>query len=112
MERPKPIHGWLAIEKYFEALPNHLEQMVTKKIDGIRIDLLGDTAIAFFQFHSKVKLKGSEGLYQPGGRVTMLFRHTKARWRAIHYHESGLAAQTADQIHRMQTAHKWQDSGP
>jgi ketosteroid isomerase-like protein len=76
---------------------------VAKKIDGIRIDLLGDTAIAFFQFHSTVKLKGGEGLYRPSGRVTMLFRHTMAVWRAIHYHESALAAQAADQISRMQS---------
>jgi len=106
MERPEPMHGWPAIEQYFEALPDHLEKMVAKKIDDIRIDPLGDAAIAFFQFHSTVKLKGGEGLYQPSGRVSMLFRHTQAGWRAIHYHESALAAQAADQISRMQSIHQ------
>jgi ketosteroid isomerase-like protein len=106
MERPEPINGWAAIEKYFDALPNHLERMESKTIDGIQIDPLGDVAIAFFQFHSTVKLKGGKGLYRPSGRVTMLFQNTHAGWRAIHYHESALAAQAADQISRMQAAEK------
>jgi hypothetical protein len=78
-------------------------QMVEKKIDGIKIDPLGDSAIAFFQFHSTGKLKGGEGLYRPSGRVTMSFLHTQVGWRAIHYHESALAAQAAEQINKMRT---------
>lgn len=101
MERPEPIRGWPAIEKYFDALPQHLEQMVEKKIDAIEVDALGDTAAAYFEFHSVVKLKGGMGLYRPSGRVTMLFRRTQTEWRAIHYHESALAAQAAEQIKRM-----------
>lgn len=101
MERPEPIHGWPAIENYFEALPRHLEQMVEKRIDPIKVDAIGDAAAAFFEFHSIVKLKGGEGLYSPSGRVTMLFKRTQTQWRAIQYHESALAAQAADQINRM-----------
>jgi uncharacterized protein (TIGR02246 family) len=106
MERPEPIQGWSAIENYFEALPQHLEQMVEKKIDPIKVDAFGDAAAAFFEFHSTVKLKGGEGLYRPSGRVTMLFKRTQAGWRAIHYHESALAAQAADQINRMKAIAK------
>lgn len=109
MERPEPIHGWPAVEHYFEALPEHLEEMVDKTIDGISIDPLGDAAAAFFEFHSTVKLKGGEGLYRPSGRVTMLFRRTLAGWRAIHYHESALAAQAAEQINRMRAIGKAKD---
>lgn len=101
MERPEPIQGWSAIETYFEALPQHLERMVEKRIDPIKVDAFGDAAAAFFEFHSIVKLKRGEGLYRPSGRVTMLFKRTQAGWRAIHYHESALAAQAADQINRM-----------
>jgi ketosteroid isomerase-like protein len=101
MERSEPIYGWPAIENYFEALPQHLEQMLEKTIDPIKVDVFGDAAAAFFEFHSIVKLKGGEGLYRPSGRVTMLFHRTQAGWRAIHYHESALAAQAADQISRM-----------
>lgn len=106
MERPEPIQGWSAIEHYFEALPQHLEQLVEKKIDPIKVDAFGDVAAAFFEFHSIVKLKGGEGLYRPSGRVTMLFKRTRTEWRVIHYHESALAAQAADQINRMRATAK------
>jgi hypothetical protein len=59
MERPEPIYGWPGIKRYYEALPAHLEQMLAKSVDDARIDLLGDTAVAFFQFHSKVKIRAS-----------------------------------------------------
>lgn len=101
MERPEPILGWRAIENYFEALAQHLEQIVEKYIDPITVDVFGDAAVAFFEFHSVVKLKGVQGLYRPSGRVTMLFKRTQTAWRAVHYHESALAAQAADQINRM-----------
>jgi ketosteroid isomerase-like protein len=110
MERAEPIHGWAAIQQYFEALPEHLEELVDKKIEGIRIDPFGDAAVAFFEFHSTVKLKGGAGLYRPNGRVTMLFRRTEAGWRAIHYHESALAAQAANQIARMKVSTKAQST--
>lgn len=101
MERPEPLRGWPAIESYFAALPQHLEKMVEKNIDPIRVDTFGDAAAAYFEFHSVVKLKGGAGLYRPSGRVTMLFKRTQTEWRAVHYHESALAAQAAEQINRM-----------
>jgi len=88
MERSEPIYGWPAIKRYYEALPAHLEQMLAKSVDNARIDVLGDTAFAFFQFHSKVKIRGREGQHELAGRATMLFRHTRAGWRVIHFHES------------------------
>jgi ketosteroid isomerase-like protein len=98
MEKSEPMYGWAAIERYYAALPEHLEKIVAKKVDNVSIDPLGDTAVAFFKFHSTVKLKAHEGLYRPSSRVTMLFRHTQAGWRLIHYHESALAAQTAKNV--------------
>jgi ketosteroid isomerase-like protein len=88
MERPEPIYGWAAIKRYYEALPEHLEQMVAKSVDDARIDVLGETAAAFFQFHSKVRIRGRQGQHELAGRATMLFRHTPAGWRVIHFHES------------------------
>lgn len=72
-----------------------------KVIAPIEVDASGDAAVAFFEFHSVVRLKRGEGLYRPSGRVTMLFRRVGGEWRTIHYHESALAAQAADQIRRM-----------
>jgi ketosteroid isomerase-like protein len=95
MERPEPLYGWTAIELYLKALPEHLQEVSAKKLDEIRIDRLGDVAMAFFRFHSTVKRRAHEGIYEPSGRVTMLSRHAHAGWRAIHFHESALAAQAA-----------------
>lgn len=111
MERPEPILGWSAIASYFEALPQHLEQMVEKRIESIEVDVVGDAAVAFFEFHSIVRLKGGEGLYRPSGRVTMLFKRTRTEWRAIHYHESALAAQAAEQIRRMRLLAEAREGG-
>jgi ketosteroid isomerase-like protein len=94
-EREEPLHGWTAIQSYYVALPEHLDAVSSKEIDGIKIDPLGDTAAAFFQFRSTVKLKGRETLHRPTGRVTMIFRRTSSGWRAIHYHESALGALAA-----------------
>lgn len=101
MEKPEPILGWSAIASYLEALPQHLEQVVEKRIEPMKVDVFGDAALTFFEFHSIVKLKRGEGLYRPSGRVTMLFKRTRSEWRVIHYHESALAAQAAEQIRRM-----------
>jgi hypothetical protein len=57
MERPEPIYGWPAIKQYYEALPEHLEQMLPKSVDGVRIDVLGDVAAAFF---NSIPRSGSE----------------------------------------------------
>jgi len=94
-EKEEPLHGWAAIQSYYAALPEHLEAVLAKEIDGIEIDPLGDTAAAFFRFRSTVRLKGRETLHRPTGRVTMIFRRTSAGWRAIHYHESALGALAA-----------------
>ena len=96
MEKTEPIYGWPAIESYYAALPEHLDEMIEKNIESIRIDVSGDAAAAFFLFHSTVRIKGRKELYQPGGRVTMLFRRANAVWRVIHYHESARAGQSAD----------------
>jgi ketosteroid isomerase-like protein len=88
MERPRPIYGWPGIKHYYEALPAHLEQMLAKSVDDIKIDVLGSAAAAFFQFHSKVRIRGREGQHELAGRATMLFRDTPAGWRVIHFHES------------------------
>ena len=53
------IKGWPAIKRYYEALPEHLEQMLAKAVDDVRLDVLGDAAAVFFQFHSKVKIRGA-----------------------------------------------------
>ena len=50
----------------------------------------------FFQFHSKVRIRGRKGQHELAGRATMLFRHTPAGWRVIHFHESVTVFPQAD----------------
>jgi ketosteroid isomerase-like protein len=91
-EKGEPIYGWPAIERYLAELPEHLEYISAMELDGISIDLLGDSAAVYFRFRAKGKLNKQEGSHEPVGRVTMIFRRTPNGWRAIHYHESALAA--------------------
>ena len=47
-EKKEPTYGWAAIQSYITALPDHLEKVLSKEVRDVRIDILGDTAIAFF----------------------------------------------------------------
>jgi hypothetical protein len=94
-EKKEPTYGWTAIQLYIAALPEHLEKVVAKEITDVQIDILGDTAIAFFISRSSVKLKARAALHEPTFRVSMVFQRTSAGWRAIHFHESALSAQAA-----------------
>jgi ketosteroid isomerase-like protein len=94
-EMKEPTYGWSAIQRYMEALPEHLEKVFAKEIKDLKIDILGETAIAFFISHSSVKLKARAELHEPTFRVSMIFKRTPAGWRVIHFHESSLSAQAA-----------------
>jgi len=94
-EMRQPTYGWDAIHRYFAALPDHLEKVLSKALSDVRIDVLGDAAIAFFISHTVAKLKRQAGLHEPTFRATMIFHRTAAGWRVIHYHESSLAALAA-----------------
>jgi ketosteroid isomerase-like protein len=94
-EMKEPTYGWDAIRCYFAALPDHLEKVLSKVLSDLQIDVLGDTAIAFFISHTTAKLKRQVALHEPTFRATMIFQRTAAGWRAIHYHESSLAALAA-----------------
>ena len=94
-EKEEPIRGWPAIERYLAALPEHLDEVLAKELDDVQIDVLDDTALAFFTSRSRVKLKGHPTTYEPLGHVSMIFRRTSQGWRAIHFHESARSAQAA-----------------
>src|SRR5438552_18635708 len=56
-EMKQPTYGWLAIQRYMAALPEHLEKVLAKDVKDLKIDVLGDTALAFFIAHSTVQLQ-------------------------------------------------------
>jgi len=100
-EKDEPMHGWAAIQRYLAALPEHLEEVSVKDLDDLRIDLLGDAAIAFFTSRSSVKLKGRSTKYEPVGHVSMMLRRTSEGWRVIHFHESARSAQSVQLMQGM-----------
>jgi len=102
-EMKEPTYGWSAIQRYMAALPEHVEQVFAKEIEDLKIDVLGETAIAFFISHSRVKLKARAELHEPRFRVSMIFTRTAAGWRVIHFHESSRSAQAA---HAMSSARR------
>jgi hypothetical protein len=56
-ENQEPTYGWAAIQRCIAALPEHIEKVLAKEVKDLQIDILGNTAIAFFVSHSSVKLK-------------------------------------------------------
>jgi hypothetical protein len=100
-EREAPIYGWTAIDQYLAALPEHLVSVLAKELDDVKIDVLGDSAIAFFTSRSSVMLKGRPTKYEPIGHVSMILRRTAEGWRVIHFHESARSAQAARVVEEM-----------
>lgn len=72
-EMKEPMYGWPAIHHSMAALPEHLEKVLSKEIEDLKIDVLGDTAIAFFISHSRVKLKVCAELREPRFWVNLIF---------------------------------------
>jgi ketosteroid isomerase-like protein len=87
-EKEEPINGWDGIQKNFAARPENLKKVFSKNLDDLKIDVLGETAIAHFTSRSIVRLKRRPTKYEPISHVTMIFHLTPDGWRAIHYHES------------------------
>jgi ketosteroid isomerase-like protein len=102
-EKEEPIHGWPTIQRYLAALPEHLDQVLAKDLDDVQIDVLGDTAIAFFTSRSSVKIKGYPAKYEPISHVSMILHRTSEGWRAIHFHESARSEQAAEVVRAMQS---------
>lgn len=95
-EASQPISGAEAIRNYYSGLGTHLDGIDAMAIDDVVIDVAGDTALAFFGFTVRARLKGQDRVHDPSGRVTMILRRTDGGdWRIVHYHESALAHHAA-----------------
>jgi ketosteroid isomerase-like protein len=101
-EKEEPILGWSAIQRYFAALPEHLDEVLAKDLDDVQIDVVGEAAIAFFTSRSSVRLKGRTTKYEPISHVTIIFHRVSEGWRAIHFHESARSEQAVQVARSMQ----------
>jgi hypothetical protein len=98
MTAPVQTAGSIASSKSSTA-----NEVLAKDLDAVQIDVLGDTAIAFFTSRSSVKIKGHPAKYEPIGHVSMIFHRTSEGWRAIHFHESARSEQAAQVVREIQS---------
>ncbi len=89
-ERAEPMYGWPAIEAYYTALPTVIpvDEVTEMRVDDVRIDVHGDVAVAFCNFHFSGARAGGGESFSADGRVTFVCRQRAGRWSVIHYHES------------------------
>jgi len=80
-EKEEPIYGWDGIQHYLAALPEHLEKVLSKYLDDVQIDVLGETAVAFFTSRSTVMLRGRPTKYEPISHVNHVLP-PNCRWLA------------------------------
>ncbi len=104
-EKDEPIHGWAAIQLYLAALPEHVDRVLSKELEDVKIDVLGDAAIVFFTSRSSVMLKGRPTKYEPIGHISMIFHRAPEGWRAIHFHESARSEQATQVAQAMKALH-------
>jgi len=85
-ELAQPVQGWRGVEQYYQRVAGLLERVKTMAVNDVSIDILGDTAYAFLNFHFEGEIKGRP--HNADGRVTFLLHRTSGTWKVIHYHES------------------------
>jgi len=87
-ERAQPVCGWAGIENYFRGAADSVRQVGAMKLSDISIDVFGDLAYAFCNFHFEADLKRLEKPFITDGRDTFILRRKEGAWKVIHYHES------------------------
>lgn len=87
-ERAQPIRGWAEVEAYFRHAAESVIRVRAMRLSDITIDVFGDTAYAFCNFHFEADLRRLAEPFVTGGRDTFILHRTDAAWKVIHYHES------------------------
>jgi ketosteroid isomerase-like protein len=87
-EAAQPVRGWAGIEAYFKNAATALERVKMMKVSEVSIDVFGDTAYAFCNFHFEGDLKRLPQTFIADGRNTFILRRKDGKWKVVHYHES------------------------
>jgi ketosteroid isomerase-like protein len=87
-ERAEPLRGWAEVEAYFRHAAESVIRVGAMQLSDISIDVFGDTAYAFCNFHFEAELRRLAEPFVTGGRDTFILRRKDAAWKVIHYHES------------------------
>jgi ketosteroid isomerase-like protein len=88
IERAEPVRGSAAIAAYYEGVVARFARVDTMTISNLTIEVLGDAAFAFLDFHFAGDLADGSGPFALDGRDTFVFRRRGESWAAIHYHGS------------------------
>jgi uncharacterized protein (TIGR02246 family) len=81
------LSGWAAIDNYYNAIPGGVESM-DWTLDNLTVDVIGDAAYAYVNFHVEAVVKDLDKPMIANGRDTFVLRKTGGQWKIIHYHES------------------------
>lgn len=85
LEAIHPLRGWNAVEQYYQSVTGFLRAKVMT-VDDLSVDVLGDVAYAFCNFHFEGEINGESHIAD--GRNTFILRRRNGAWKVIHYHES------------------------
>lgn len=91
LERAEAIRDWGGIAAYYERLAESLARVDAIELRDVTIDLLGDAALVYLQFHFEGALHGQTRIAD--GRITFGLHRMGGDWRVIHYHESARGPQ-------------------
>ena len=93
-ERAQPVRGWAEVEAYFRHAAESVIRVGAMQLSDITIDVFGDTAYAFCNFHFEADIKRMAETFVTGGRDTFILCRQNGQngqdgvWKVIHYHES------------------------
>ena len=87
-ERAEPVRGWAEVEAYFRHAAESVIRVEAMRLSDITIDVFGDTAYAFCNFHFEADIKRLAETFVTGGRNTFILHRQNGVWKVIHYHES------------------------
>jgi ketosteroid isomerase-like protein len=87
-EAAQPVRGWAGVEQYYKNIAGLLERVRTMTVSDLSVDVFGDVAYAFCNFHFEGDIKGQSQPFITDGRDTFILRRKGGTWKVIHYHES------------------------
>ncbi|RFA26584.1 hypothetical protein CAI21_16605 [Alkalilimnicola ehrlichii] len=85
-EMAQPVYGWRGVEQYYRRVSGFLERVSAMTVSDLSLDLFGDVAYAYCNFHFEGEAQGQS--HSADGRVTFILHRKRGTWKVIHYHES------------------------
>lgn len=87
IERVRPVRGARELDRYFRDVTQWFGRVVSMDVGDVTIDVLGDTAYAFFTFRFAAEQPDGSA-FAVQGRNTLVAHRVGDAWKGIHWHES------------------------